>query len=39
VPLSLAVKNLHSETEYISMEDYDNLVKLMFSLATEFQIP
>jgi len=38
VPLALAVKYLHSETEYISMEDYDNLLRLMFLLSTEFTL-
>ncbi|HNQ71080.1 MULTISPECIES: M20/M25/M40 family metallo-hydrolase [Mesotoga] len=38
VPLAMAVKYLHSETEYISMEDYDNLVRLMFLISTEFTV-
>ena len=37
VPVALAVKNLHSETEYISMDDYDNLVNLLLLLATDFE--
>lgn len=37
VPLALAVKYLHSETEYVSMEDYDNLLRLMYLLSTEFE--
>ncbi|MBN2253936.1 MAG: M20/M25/M40 family metallo-hydrolase [Kosmotogaceae bacterium] len=38
VPLALAVKYLHSETEYISMEDYDSLLRLTFLLSTEFTL-
>ena len=38
VPLALAVRYLHSETEYISIEDYDNLLRLMFLLSTELTV-
>ncbi len=35
VPITLAVKYLHSQAEYISLEDFQNLVKLLDALVTE----
>ncbi|TYB81893.1 MAG: M42 family peptidase [Kosmotoga sp.] len=32
VPLSLAIKYLHSQVEYMSFEDYDNLYKLIMEM-------
>jgi putative aminopeptidase FrvX len=29
VPVTLAVKYLHSQAEYISLEDFENLTKLL----------
>jgi len=36
VPLSLALQNLHSEVEYLAIEDYDNLLKLLTEIARNF---
>ncbi|AKI97097.1 M42 family metallopeptidase [Kosmotoga pacifica] len=36
VPLSLAIKNLHSEVEYLSVEDYDHLLNLLVEITKVF---
>ncbi|MFO7882424.1 MAG: M42 family peptidase [Kosmotogaceae bacterium] len=36
VPLSLAIKYLHSEVEYMSFEDYENLYKLAMEIIYSF---